>query len=219
MWSVSTNRHSADHPFHFSDLIATQEEWLAKLRPTESSALLFAEMAPVVTLGARQIHESDARERLQALGDVDLVAGERGGNETWHGPGQWVGFVLTPLHVFTGDAKGVRRAVYKILENVEQVAKLYEPEVHLEDGNRLGLWSDQGKLVSVGIKIRQGYVSSGFALNCIPNPVAFRGINPCGIENSKPDFLFQGRVPNARWEEEFLKIPRLVTESFENSMR
>ena len=160
------------------------------------------------------MYEEDTRNRFQALGDVDLVAGERGGNETWHGPGQWVGFVLTPLEFFTGDSKGVRKAVYQILENVERVGKLYVPELHLEDGNRLGLWSARGKIVSVGIKIRSGYVSSGFSLNCIPRKEAFLGINHCGIADSIPDFLFQNSVCPSNWETEFTKLPQLIVESF-----
>lgn len=214
MWSVSINRHTPDSPFHFNDLLKLQETWLERLRPTEASALLFAELAPTVTLGARQIHEPETRARFQALGDVEIVPGERGGNETWHGPGQWVGFVLTPLAVFTGDPKGVRRSVYKILENVERVVKSYVPEVHLEDGNRLGLWSSRGKLVSVGIKIRGGYVTSGFALNCIPKAESFLGINPCGIENSIPDFIFTHGLDPAHWDEHFGQIPTQIVESF-----
>ena len=214
MWSVSINRHRADSPFHFSDLLRLQDEWLERLRPSEGSAILFAELAPTVTLGARQIYEEETRSRFQALGDVEVVPGERGGNETWHGPGQWVGFVLTPLQVFTGDSKGVRKSVYQILSSVERVVKLYVKDVHLEEGNRLGLWSDRGKLVSVGIKIRSGYVTSGFSVNCIQKAESFLGINPCGIAESIPDFLFNHGVSPALWESEFLKIPDLILESF-----
>ena len=214
MWSACTNRHQADSPFRFSDLLKLQDEWLEKLRPNQESALLFAELAPTVTLGARQVYDPETRARFQALGDVEIVSGERGGNETWHGPGQWVGFVLTPLEKFTGDAKGVRKSVYKILQNVGRVAKKYVGETHLEDGNRLGLWSNQGKLVSVGIKVRAGYVTSGFAINCIPNPQAFLGINPCGIDQAKPDFLFRESISISEWSQEFMKIPSQITESF-----
>ncbi len=214
MWSVSINRHSAESPFTFSDLLRLQAEWLERLRPKQESAILFAEVPPTVTLGARQMYEEETRSRFQALGEVDLIAGERGGNETWHGPGQWVGFILSPLDVFTGDSKGVRKAVYRILESVERVGKRYVPELHLEEGNRLGLWSNRGKIVSVGIKIRGGYVSSGFSLNCIPQKEAFSGINPCGIADSIPDFLFQNSVAPEKWQDEFEKIPSLIVESF-----
>ena len=212
MWSVSTNRHSTDHPFHFSDLLALQEAELLRLRPLQESALLFAELAPTLTLGARQVVSEEARARFQNLA-LAVVAGERGGNETWHGPGQWVGFVLSPLQKFTGDSKGVRKAVHHILEAVQSVAKLYVPEVELREGSELGLWSSVGKLASVGIKIKDGYITSGFALNCIPHAQAFLGIHPCGITGTSPDFLLRNQAP-AQQEMDFLKLPSLISARF-----
>lgn len=212
MWSVFINRHSEVHPFHFQDLLNLQDSELAKLRPFSASALLFAEVAPVVTVGRRQLQDSAELLRLEALG-VDLVSGERGGNETWHGPGQWIGFVLTPLISFTGDAMGVRKAVYRILGYALEIAKLYEPSAHLREGPELGVWSPRGKLVSVGIKINRGYITSGFSLNCIPSKAAFLGIEPCGIKGAQPDFIL-GNLNATEREREFLKLPRLIHEEF-----
>ncbi|MBC7397895.1 MAG: hypothetical protein H7333_10675, partial [Bdellovibrionales bacterium] len=132
-----------------------------------------------------------------------------------HGPGQWVCFVLTPLQVFTGDSRGVRKAVYQILENVRQVASDYLPEAHLREGNELGIWSKQGKLASVGIKIRDGYVSSGFALNCIGTPESFLNIDPCGIVGSRPDFILRNIQDPASLAEAFLRISTKIVEVFE----
>ncbi len=213
MWSVFTNRHRADHPFRFTDLLSLQTQVLAEIRPAEKSALLFAEVAPTLTLGARQMISEKERARFEML-NLDLVAGERGGNETWHGPGQWVCFVLTPLAEFTGDSRGVRKAVYQILENVRQVAVEYLPEAHLREGPELGLWSNRGKLASVGIKIRDGYVSSGFALNCIQNPLSFSGINPCGIAGSQADFILKN---HSHPDLEFSQIPSRIVSVFEKS--
>jgi lipoate-protein ligase B len=215
MWSVSINRHSDEHPFHFEDLLRLQEETLKQLRPNAESALLFAELAPVITVGRRQLQDEKERARLEALG-VRMVSGERGGNETWHGPGQWVGFVLTPLKTFTGDAMGVRKAVYQILNHTLGVARRYVPEAFLREGADLGVWSSKGKLVSVGIKINQGYITSGFAINCVPNPLAFSGISPCGILNAAPDFILSKIAENER-EIEFLKLPKLIHEVFSRS--
>jgi lipoate-protein ligase B len=215
MWSVYINRHSPEHPFRFSDLIKLQDEVLESLRPVRGSAILFAELPPTLTLGARQIHLGDERTAYLKTLPIEIVAGERGGNETWHGPGQWVGFVLTPLLEFAGHERGVRVAVMKMLKLVEPVAKLYLPEASIEDGARLGIWSAQGKVASIGIKIRDGYTSSGFAINCVPNPAAFLGIDPCGIASARPDFLFRDLISTENLEKEFLKIPRLIQESFE----
>jgi lipoyl(octanoyl) transferase len=214
MWSVYINRHSADHPFYFKDLIALQESVLEKLRSKGESAILFAELAPTLTLGARQIHQDpEAFDRFRQEG-VDVVPGQRGGNETWHGPGQWVGFVLTPLHEFTGDPRGVRKAVHLMLDLLLPITQVYQERAHLEEDSRLGIWSDEGKLVSIGIKIRAGYTSSGFAMNCVPNPQAFLGVNPCGISDAKPDFLFRESIAFEEWDKEFQKIPLLIERAF-----
>jgi lipoate-protein ligase B len=234
MWSVFTNRHTPEHPFHFQDLLELQARVLQELQarvlqelqaPTlrdpqarGDSALLLAELPPTLTLGARQLQDPGVLAFFQGrITGVDLVPGERGGNETWHGPGQWVGFVLTRLDRFTGDPKGVRRAVHRILELLLPVAQQYVPNARIEEGARLGIWSDRGKIASIGIKIRNGYTSSGFALNCIPRREAFQGVDPCGIAGAAPDFLFRESVRPEQWDREFEKIPGFLWESFKNS--
>ena len=216
MWSVSIDRHHPERPFRFADLLALQERELNRIRETGGSALLFAELPPTLTLGARQGEADLERLRARSGPGVDLVPGQRGGSETWHGPGQWVGFVLTSLESFTGDRRGVRAAVMGILERVKGVAQTYRSPLQIEEGERLGVWTPQGKLVSIGIKIREGYTSSGFALNVIPDPRAFSGIDPCGLAGALPDFLFAG-LPAEQQEIEFLKLPHLIAERFMKS--
>ena len=221
MWSVFTSRHSAGAPFHFRDLIALQNKVLADLRPIRGSALLFAELPSTITLGARQALDPSLIQWIPSLKlrGIEVETGERGGNETWHGPGQWVGFVLTPLLEFTGDSKGVRLAVMRTLGLLMPTVRAYSPEARIEEGSRLGIWSEEGKLASIGIKIRDGYTSSGFALNCVPNPDAFPGIHPCGIPDAKPDFLFRQSVNARSWADEFLKIPDRIASDFSVSSR
>jgi lipoyl(octanoyl) transferase len=216
MWSVSINRHSAGSPFRFGDLVALQERELNRIRGTGESVLLFAELPPTLTLGARQGESDFERLRVRSGPDVELMPGLRGGNETWHGPGQWVGFVLTSLESFTGDPRGVRAAVMGILERVKVVADCFRSSVRIEEGERLGIWTDRGKLASIGIKIREGYTTSGFALNGIPDPRAFSGINPCGIEGSLPDFLLS-ELPPVQQQREFETLPFLIAEQFRKS--
>jgi lipoyl(octanoyl) transferase len=175
-------------------------------------SLLFAELAPTVTLGNRQ--DPLKFESLRRTG-INVVAGHRGGLETWHGPGQWVGFVVCPIERLAGDSRGVRRAVHAILQAVLAVVKSRVPEAHLQEGDRLGLWSGEGKLASVGIRVRNGWVTSGFALNVIPDERSFQGIDPCGIAGAKPDFLFKNRVNPQDWEQEFAALPASIALEFE----
>ena len=220
MWSVYTNRSKTDHPFSFADLLTLQDKILSQIMPEQGQALLFSELRPTVTLGARQMADEKQQESVELLSQhlrdagIDVHSGERGGNETWHGPGQWVCFVLSPLEKFTGDSKGVRKGVHLLLEKVLKLVQEYIPEARIEEGDRLGIWSDRGKVVSVGIKIRSGYMTSGFAVNCIPHPKSFYGINPCGIKNALPDFLFKDRVEKGRWDSEFETLPERLSKLF-----
>ena len=219
MWYVSINRSTPEKKFTFADLIRLQEETLARISPQGESALLFAEVSPTVTLGARQVHDPKQDEYLAALRErlanagVDLHAGERGGKETWHGPGQWVGFVVTPLEKFTGDSRGVRKAVCKILKQVLEVVHQYQSDAFIDEDDRLGIWNAHGKLVSVGIKIKNGYVTSGFALNCMPHPLSFYGIDPCGLAGALPGFLLEGIAPEMR-EQEFQSLTSKLVQVF-----
>jgi lipoate-protein ligase B len=221
MWCVYIRRSTPEHSFSFSDLITLQDEVLAELKSqplSRQKAIIFAEVNPVVTLGARQVHAAEERAHIEVLRDmlkangVELDDGARGGKETWHGPGQWIGFVVTPLQEYTGEPRAVRKAVYQILESVKGTVLEFEPQAKIEDDARLGIWSNQGKLVSIGIKVKEGFITSGFALNCVPYSKSFFGINPCGLSDAKPDFLFKNRIDPAVYEEAFSRIPsRLIS--------
>jgi hypothetical protein len=88
MWCVYINRTSPEAPFSFSDLLNLQEKVLAECLPEQKSAMLFAEVSPTVTLGARQLLDETQRESIDQLkssltaAGVSVVAGARGGKET-----------------------------------------------------------------------------------------------------------------------------------------
>lgn len=210
MWSVCINRHSPSSPFTFNDLLGLQDRVLEIGEPT----LLFAEVAPTITLGNRQ--NPAQFEALKSEG-IEVVSGQRGGLETWHGPGQWVGFVVCPIEKLAGDSRGVRKAVHAILNTVLAVVRKTEPAARIEEGERLGIWSDRGKLVSVGIRVKNGWVTSGFALNVIPSPVSFSRIHPCGLSDSQPDFLLKNRTNPAEWAVLFEGLPAQLHAEFERS--
>lgn len=210
MWYVYTKRTQTQKPYAFEDLVQDQEYWFqnrAEWYPQKAQGvLLLAELEPVVTLGTRLIHQSKKFDDLK----LHWVAGNRGGNETWHGPGQWVGFVITPLDSFVKDSKGVRKSVYKILDLLLPLIREYKDDAEIRDGDALGIWSKKGKLVSVGIKVRQGWINSGFALNVYETPHSFKGIFPCGLQGAKADFIFSKEsVNNVFFNEVGVKIKKI----------
>ena len=175
---------------------------------TQPPALFIVEHAPVITLG----RETDASNLLRspdeyaALG-VELAETDRGGDVTYHGPGQLVAYPILPL-----ERIGLRvRSYLRMLEDV--IVKTigdFGIEGRREEG-LTGVWTDHGKIAAIGIGIRKSVSYHGIALNVAPNLNRFALIVPCGISD-KPVTSMEailGEAPPlvdvaARFEAEFL---------------
>lgn len=138
-------------------------------------ALLLVEHEPVVTLGrsAKRQHLLFAPEQFAERG-VELVETSRGGDVTYHGPGQLVGYPVMRLQA------GVLGHVRGMLEGVADVAR----ELGVDAQFRRecpGLWVDDAKLCAVGVHIRRAVAIHGFALNVAEGLFGFQWIVPCGL--------------------------------------
>src|SRR6059036_4370527 len=134
--------------------------------------LLLLEHPPVVTLG-RNSHEA----HLLRGGDVDLFEVERGGDVTYHGPGQLVGYPII-------DLAGYRRDLHWYLRSLEQalIDALAELGVTAErNTGYTGVWTRGRKIASIGIHVKQWVTWHGFALNVTTDLSYFDRIVPCGI--------------------------------------
>jgi lipoic acid synthetase len=146
--------------------------------PRDAGSLILLEHPPVITVG-RSGSEANVlvnREDLRRQG-VSLFDTNRGGDVTYHGPGQIVGYPILPL-AFHG------RDVHKYLRRLEQVliAALWEYGIKAEQKPGLtGVWTDKGKIASIGVAITHWVTYHGFALNVAPNLDHFKLIHPCGI--------------------------------------
>jgi lipoate-protein ligase B len=142
----------------------------------EAVALL--EHDPVYTLGARAARTS-LRVAERAL-PASLVEADRGGDVTWHGPGQLVCYPVLDLH-----GRGLRAGDYvRALESVviETLAAW-----GIEGGRvagRPGVWVGGAKVAAVGVRIDRGVSRHGLALNVAPDLAWFESIVPCGIEDA-----------------------------------
>lgn len=109
-------------------------------------------------------------------GDIPVVQTDRGGQVTYHGPGQLVGYLLFDL----GRAKvGVRETV----EHLEQAVIGLLAELGIEAASRRdapGVYVDGAKIASLGLKVRGGRCYHGLALNVAMDLAPFQRINPCG---------------------------------------
>lgn len=138
---------------------------------TTADELWLLEHDPVYTLGLA----GDPAHVLNA-GDTPVVKTDRGGQVTWHGPGQLVAYVLLDMR---RRALGPRELVRLLEEAVIRVLAAYG--VHGERRAKApGVYVDGAKIASLGLRIRRHASYHGLALNVAPDLAPFRGINPCG---------------------------------------
>ncbi len=156
--------------------------------------LVLVEHPPVITLGrnADPAGVLVPGERLRALG-IGLHRVERGGQATYHGPGQVVGYPVVRLRRL---GLGVRAYVERLEEVLIRTAAAYSVEARRVPG-RPGVFCEQGKLAAIGVAVTRGVAYHGFAFNVRPDLAHFRLIVPCGLTDVAPTSLeaVLGRAP------------------------
>lgn len=152
-------------------VIARQQDLIPDL-------VLILEHKPVVTLGirARQEHILLAPDALRARG-IAVEDSPRGGDVTYHAPGQ---LVLYPILKLTGPEADAHDYVSKLEEVAIRTAKHYGINAIRRPG-KTGAWTDVGKLAAIGVKIRRWVTSHGMSLNVDLDLEGFNLIVPCGL--------------------------------------
>ncbi len=144
--------------------------------------VLSMEHEPVITVGrgGSEAHIRVSHDELARAG-VEVFPVERGGDVTYHGPGQ---LVLYPILDLRNRGKDLRRYVWELEEIMIRTARDLGAEAGRRDGFP-GVWHDRGKLGAVGIHVRDWVTMHGFALNVDLKPDGFQWIVPCGIAGAK----------------------------------
>ena len=166
----------------YGEGLELQDALVARRRAGEiSDTLVLLEHPHVITLGssADSAHVLvDEAERAR-LGLARFEAG-RGGDVTYHGPGQLVAYPIL-------DLKPDRQDLHAYLRNLEEVLMRVAAEygVHAERSEAgTGVWTEKGKLAAIGIRVSSGWITShGIALNVRPDLSYFETIVPCGIHD------------------------------------
>ena len=135
--------------------------------------LLLLEHPPVVTLG----RNSHAAHLLQTRG-IEVFEVERGGDVTFHGPGQLVGYPILDLRAYKQDLHWYLRTLEQAL--IEALDILAIPAER--NPGLTGVWTRGRKIASIGIHVKQWVTWHGFALNVTTDLTHFDRIVPCGIQ-------------------------------------
>jgi lipoyl(octanoyl) transferase len=142
--------------------------------------LLLVEHPHVLTLGVRgdggRSHILVPAEELAAR-SVEVLETGRGGDVTYHGPGQLVGYPIIDLNP---DRRDVHRYVRDLEDVLIRVAADYGIEAGRVPG-LTGVWVGEGKLAAIGVRIARWVTSHGFALNVTTDLDYFNLIVPCGV--------------------------------------
>lgn len=149
----------------------------ARLRDAIGDTLLLLEHPHVYTLG----RGADASYIIDATGGVPIHRVSRGGQVTYHGPGQIVGYPIVKL-------AGARRDVSRYLRTLEQalIAALGEYDIAAARREGMtGVWAGVRKIASIGVGIRRWVTMHGFALNVTTDLRYFDAIVPCGLEGCR----------------------------------
>jgi lipoyl(octanoyl) transferase len=148
-----------------------------------NDTLILVEHPPTITLGRRAV-ESDILADTKFLEEtgVTICRINRGGEVTYHGPGQIVGYLIVDLKNFDRDVRA-------FVSNVEEVIMQVLQEDFNVDGGRNplnnGVWVGDKKITAIGIAIKKWVTMHGFAFNINTDLEHFNWIVPCGMENSK----------------------------------
>jgi len=158
---------------------ALQKREVERLQKNEGDdVLLYVEHPHVITMGRNADGSAlIADRRLIEMRGAKVVATDRGGDVTYHGPGQLVGYPIVRLESTRRD---IRRYVYDLEEVL--IATLGDFGVYAgRHPEHRGVWVRERKIASLGIRISRWVTSHGFALNVSTDLSYFSLMNPCGI--------------------------------------
>lgn len=166
----------------YADGLLLQEATQAGLKRGDGpERLLLLEHTPVFTLG-RSASPADILAPPEWLAErgVEVFETNRGGDVTYHGPGQLVGYPVLNLNP---DRRDIRRYVRDLQEVlIRTLADFGVPAGRHDEPGHIGVWVAEGKIASIGVHLSRWITTHGFALNVATDLGFFSGIIPCGLK-------------------------------------
>lgn len=136
--------------------------------------LWLTEHNPVYTQGL-----NGRREHIINAGEIPVVQVDRGGQVTYHGPGQLVIYCLLDL---TRLRLGIRQLVTAIEQSIVRLLDIYGIQAHARK-DAPGVYVNEAKIAALGLRVRKGRCYHGLSLNLDMDLTPFSGIDPCGYRN------------------------------------
>jgi lipoyl(octanoyl) transferase len=205
------------HPIAIGSPLTTDHSLL-----TTEHYLLFVEHPPVYTLGkSGNIDNVLISEEMRSAKGIEFFRTNRGGDITFHGPGQLVGYPILDLEKFYTD-------IGKYLRNIEEVIILTLAEYGIKAGRsagETGVWIDpevkgrERKICAIGVRTSRWITMHGFALNVNTNLDYFNFIVPCGISNKQVTSLERELGHTVSLEEVKEKVKKNFEKVFNTVLR
>ncbi len=163
----------------YEDAVEEMRGWVEQRRAGQAGDRLFLlSHPPVITYG----HRTDPADLRLGQHDIPVLPVDRGGYATYHGPGQLVGYLVADLRE-RGPADVVRWLEGGLVRALGELGFAAQRRDTPPGGSSLvGVWTaDERKVASIGMRIRHGITSHGFALNVHPDLRAFDQFTVCGL--------------------------------------
>lgn len=159
------------------------QNWLVSLRLRNliPDCLILLEHPPVLTLGRRRGTENIlVSKNILTKEKIEVISTDRGGDVTYHGPGQLVGYPILSLRDHCGNVSEYLRKIEEVI-----ILTLKDFEVRAKRRSQYpGVWVGEKKIASIGVAIKRFRITyHGFAFNVNPDTSFFKFIHPCGIKN------------------------------------
>ncbi|KTD41201.1 lipoyl(octanoyl) transferase LipB [Legionella parisiensis] len=158
---------------NYNDVWLLMKQFTQKRETTTQDELWLLEHFPVYTQG-----QAGKPEHILNPASIPVVQSDRGGQVTYHGPGQLIAYVLMDI---SRKNLGIRTLVSKLEEILISVLAQYQIDASIRCGAP-GVYVNEQKIASIGLRVKNGCTYHGIALNVDMDLKPFSGINPCGFE-------------------------------------
>lgn len=197
----------------YGEALALQKRLVEERRRNEiSDQLLLLQHPHVITLGTASHQENIlvSEDERNLLG-IELFETGRGGDVTYHGPGQLVGYPIL-------DLKPDRQDLHRYVRDIEEALIIALENFGLNGSRKQGLtgvWLGDEKVAAIGVRVSSGWITShGFALNVTTDLAFFDSIIPCGIRDHGVTSMARALQHDVAMHDVEIEVARAFAETF-----